>query len=152
MLQNPWLLLAIITVLPGVELRLSIPYGISAGLDPFSVFLFAAVINSLLVFPVFLLLGFLFSYFEKLSFLQGFLTRVRAKTKKYVDRYGFIGLALFVAVPLPGSGAYTGALGAYMLGIPKRKAIPAVIAGVFIAAFLVTAISVGLFSGLLNYV
>ena len=146
MFDNPWLILVFITLIPGIELRLSIPYGISAGLDPLLVFIVAFFVNVAVILPSFLFLGLVFKYVEKISFLQSFIEKVRSKTGCYVEKYGFIGLALFVAIPLPGSGAYTGVLGAHLLGIKKRKAVPAITFGVFAASVIVSLASIGIFA------
>lgn len=143
---DPWLVVFFLAILPVIELRGAILYGIGAGLDPFLVFLLSAAANSLIVFPVFLFLEIVSGYAERISFIHSFLEATREKTKVYVDKYGFIGLAVFVAIPLPGTGAYTAALGAHLLGMKKRKAIPAIILGVFGAAFIVIAFAIGLFS------
>lgn len=61
-----------------------------------------------------------------------------------IEKYEFWGLVLFVGIPLPGTGAWTGSLIAALLGIRFRKAFPAVIIGVFMAAFLMNLLSYGL--------
>lgn len=71
---------------------------------------------------------------------------VRRRIPEYVRRYGHLGLALFVAVPLPGSGAWSGTLIAHVLGIKGLKAIIAVEAGVVTAFALLVAAMEGLFS------
>ncbi len=66
----------------------------------------------------------------------------RAMNKKdQIERYEFWGLLLFVGIPLPGTGAWTGSLIAALLGIRFRKAFPAVILGVLLAAFIMTILS-----------
>ena len=66
----------------------------------------------------------------------------RAMNKKdQIERYQFWGLVLFVGIPLPGTGAWTGSLIAALLGMKFRKAFPAVILGIFIAAFIMTILS-----------
>ncbi len=65
-----------------------------------------------------------------------------------MQRYGALGLLLFVAVPLPGSGAWTGSLIAVVLGLKKRYAWPAISLGVVIAGVLVTLASAGVLKGL----
>lgn len=58
-----------------------------------------------------------------------YIGRVRRKAHPYVERWGFLGLVVFVAIPLPGTGVWTGSLAAYLFGIGKREAIPALIIG-----------------------
>lgn len=67
-----------------------------------------------------------------------------------IERYEFWGLALFVGVPLPGTGAWTGALIASLLGIRFRKAFPAIILGIFIATIIMSIVSYGLLGALIH--
>lgn len=60
-----------------------------------------------------------------------------------IEKYEFWGLVVFVGIPLPGTGAWTGALIAALIGIRFRKAFPAIVLGVFLAAFLMTVLSYG---------
>jgi len=66
---------------------------------------------------------------------------INEKIHKYVDKYGLLGVSIFIGIPLPGSGVYSGALGAYLLGINFKKFLIASIIGVLIAGILVTIIS-----------
>lgn len=139
------LFLVFITMLPGIELRGSIVYGVGVGLDPVLVFFLAVASNIAIIFPIYVFLKFVFPFFENLPVFMPLIEHVRKKTAKFVDRHGFLGLALFVAVPLPGSGVYSGALGAHLFGLKKRKAIPAMILGVILAGIIVTLLSIGFF-------
>ncbi len=65
-----------------------------------------------------------------------------------IEKYEFWGLVIFVGIPLPGTGAWTGALIAALLGIRFRKAFPAIVLGVFLAAFLMTVLSYGVLGAL----
>ena len=65
-----------------------------------------------------------------------------------IEKYEFWGLVIFVGIPLPGTGAWTGALIAALLGIRLRKAFPAIVLGVFLAAFLMTVLSYGVLGAL----
>lgn len=144
---NP-LLLAPVSVLPFIELRGGIPLGIAAGLDPVFVFIICVASNIVLIPILLMLLNF---FFEDVLFkfprvgkkMEKTMDRVHKKTKPFVDKYGVIGLALFVAIPLPVTGAWTGCLAAYLLEMEKTKAIASIAIGVFIAGILVTLASVG---------
>ena len=140
----------LITLIPAIELRGGILYGIGVGENPFLVFLVCTIANILLIFPTFFFLSYIFPFFEHLPIIQPLLESTRRKTHPYVEKYGFIGLAIFVAVPLPGTGAYTGALGAYLLGMKKRKAIPAIAIGVVIAGIVVTLAAIGFFGAIFS--
>lgn len=142
MLENNIFQLIISTLIPWLELRGSIPYGILVlEMDPLTVFLICVLVNIALVFPTLVILNFVFPYIENIKIVNSLLQRARKKSEKYIDKYGFIGLALFVAIPLPGTGAYSGSIAAYIFNIKKRKAFPAISLGVTIAGILVLALT-----------
>lgn len=153
------LVLVLITFLPFFELRASIPLGIlaiSVNL-PLGITLHGFGMNWMVVFGVCVLtnaiVGILFYYFidvfvhylERIKWFAKFwhknVERSQAKLKPYVDKYGDIGLAVFIGIPLPGTGAYSGAIGAYVLGMNKKRFAIANFIGVFMAGVLVTAIT-----------
>ena len=143
----------LLTFLPALELRASIPYGILiARLNPAEVFVVAVVANVLVGIVIFLLLDRLVRLFTKIQFIKDIYNRLVARTQRkvqpYVERFGTIGIALFIGVPLPGSGVWTGALAAHLLGLKFRKFVIADIVGVLIAAVAVTAVSLGLLNGI----
>jgi uncharacterized membrane protein len=74
------------------------------------------------------------------SLFDRFVERARGKLRSGVEKWGALGVALFVAIPLPVTGAWTGTLGAWVLGLPKRKTLAAVILGVAGAGAIVTAV------------
>ena len=137
----------LISMLPVVELRLGLPYGIAIGLD-YPLALLSAIVGNLLPVPFIILfiknvLAFLRKKFAK---LDGFITRLedRANEKgEMVKKFGLIGLCLLVAIPLPGTGAWTGALVAALMGMKLRRAMPAIIIGVLIAAAIMTGVTFG---------
>ena len=136
-----------ISMVPIVELRLGLPYGIAQGLEyPYA--LLAAVLGNMLPTP------FIIVYIQRIfawlrlrwAALDGFISRMekKAETKgETVRRYGFWGLIILVAIPLPGTGAWTGALAAAFLNLRLREAIPAIFIGVCIAAAIMTGITFG---------
>jgi uncharacterized membrane protein len=142
-----WVLL--ITISPISELRGGIPVGISLGLDPWFTFFIAVVANALIFFPVFFALRL---FYDKLlcriPLFNKYLDSLRKRGKPKVDKYGFWGLALFVAVPLPLTGAYTGTILAWLLGMDWKKAFPAVGLGVVVAGVVVLLITLGVTSTL----
>jgi len=145
--MNSYLWLALISMSPLVELRGAIPLGIALGLNPLTVFI-TCVLSNILVIPIlFFILTFFFGHLSQVPILGKLLLkamdRAHRKVGKYVDKYGPIGLALFVAIPLPVTGAWTGCLGAFLLKIDKKKAMPAIAVGVVIAGILVTLASLG---------
>ncbi len=142
-----WVLLA--TVSPISELRGGIPLGISLGLDPWFTFFIAIIANALIFFPVFFALRL---FYDKLLFriplFNKYLDSVRKRGKPKVEKYGFWGLTLFVAIPLPITGAYTGTILAWLLGMDWKKAFPAVGLGVIVAGVVVLLITLGITSTL----
>lgn len=137
--------LIIITILPWIELRGSIPLGILAyGMDPLLVFLICVIANILLIIPAFIILHFVFGWLSTKKFAAKPLRKLHSKSKKYIDKYGFWGLMVFVAIPLPGTGAYAGSFVAHLFDIEKKRAFIAIALGVIIAGIIVTAASIGL--------
>lgn len=141
-----WLLS--ISVLPLIELRGAIPVGIAMGFNPILVFFICTITNILIIPVLFFFMDYIFPFFEHLPIVHRVLDRVHRKTHKYVAKYGTIGLALFVAVPLPGSGAYSGVLAAYIFEIEKKHAFPAIAIGVVAAGLAVTLLSTGVLAAL----
>ena len=129
-----------------LELRASIPYGINiAHMNWLLVFIIVVIINIFLGLAVYIILDkfiHLFLVFRPIDKLyQKYVEKTQHKIQKYVDKYGEIGVALFIAIPLPGSGVYSGALGSYIIGLGFKKFIISCIIGVLIAGTVVTIIS-----------
>lgn len=148
--MNIYLWIALITLIPGVELRGSILWGLAQGVPLIEVFLIAVLVNILLGSVVLFLLNFLLEYALRIKLLERFynysIKRIRKNAHHLIEKYGLIGLALFIAVPLPGSGSYSGALAAFILGINQKRFFVANAVGVIIAGIIVTTISVGAIS------
>lgn len=154
------LILAFLTALPLFELRLSIPLaitggkatiplvGMTLGLNPipWPIALVAAIIvNWIIAIIIYNILDALFLFITRFKRIHEFKERVIERAQKRVEgqvhKFGTIGLALFIGVPLPGSGVYTGALGAYALGMSKKDFYIASLIGVIIAGIAVTIIT-----------
>jgi uncharacterized membrane protein len=139
----------LVTVSPISELRGGIPLGISLGLEPWLTCLIAVVANALVFFPVFFALRL---FYKKVLFriplFDKYLDNLRKRGKPIVDKHGFWGLALFVAVPLPLTGAYTGTILAWLLGMNWKRAFPAVSLGVLVAGVVVLLITLGVTNAL----
>ncbi len=136
-----WVLLA--TVSPISELRGGIPLGIlQYGLDPLLIFFIAIIANALIFFPVFFALRL---FYDKLLYriplFDKYLDNLRKRGEPKVEKYGFWGLILFVAMPLPITGAYTGTILAWLLGMDWKKAFPAIGMGVVVAGAIVLLIT-----------
>ncbi|PIN87710.1 hypothetical protein COV12_02400 [Candidatus Woesearchaeota archaeon CG10_big_fil_rev_8_21_14_0_10_32_24] len=137
----------LLTLTPALELRASIPYGVfKTELSLISIFIIAVITNIILAPIIYLFLDNFLHLFQRITLFDKYYQKVVLKTQKkihpYIEKYGVYGLALFIAVPLPGSGVYTGALGAYLLGFRKRDFLLAASIGVVIAGIIVTLISV----------
>ena len=129
-----------IAAVPVVELRGAIPAGIAAGLDPWLA-CGAAIFGNLLPVPFIILL--VRQVFDRLREIDALERRAHLKGR-LVRKYRLLGLMLFVAIPLPGTGAWTGALIAAFLNIRLRHALPAITLGLLIAGSLVTLMTLGL--------
>lgn len=137
----------IISMLPLVELRGAVPLGIvAAGMEWYQV-LPLAYLGNLLPIPFALFFGEkALDWLGSLRPFAGFVARYKAKLeskKDSVTKYARIGLFLFVAVPLPGTGAWSGALIATLLKMPKVKALMSIAAGVVTAGIIMLAASNG---------
>lgn len=136
-----------ISMVPVVELRAGLPYGIALGLD-YPLALCAAVLGNMLPVPfIIIFIERIFVWLRRhIPVMDDFISRMenRAFSKKEtVDKYGPLALLLFVAIPAPGTGAWTGSLIAALLAIPPKKAIPCILLGVLIASAIMTAITFG---------
>jgi uncharacterized membrane protein len=156
---------AFFSILPISELRGGIPFAMARGIPWYIAWPYAAAVNALAAPLCWLFLstahGFFygprpsggpergsgktapegpggFRWYRRL--FDGFVERARRKLHRGVKRWGALGIALFVAVPLPITGAWTGTLGAWVLGLPRQKTLSAVIAGVAAAGAIVTAV------------
>ena len=136
----------VIAAVPVVELRGAIPAGAAAGLEPWLA-CGAAIVGNLLPVPfIILLVRQVFDLLRKHPFFAPKIDALerRAHLKgRLVRKYRLLGLTLFVAIPLPGTGAWTGALVAAFLNIRLRNALPAITLGVLIAGGLVTLMAMG---------
>lgn len=135
----------LLTFIPTLELRASIPFGIIATeIHWLWVFIIAVISNILLGAVLYALLDIIIKQFTKIRIINKlyclYVKRTQKKINKYVEKYGELGIAFFIAVPLPGSGSYTGAMAAYLLGMKYRKFLLANTIGVLIAGTLVTII------------
>lgn len=150
--------LILLTLTPFLELRASIPYGVfRTQLSLTVIFLITAVTNIILAPVIYLFLDKVVHIFLKIRVIEKLyhrsVERAQRKIHKYVERYGLIGLALFIAIPLPGSGVYSGALGAYVLGFKFKEFFRAAIIGVLlagVAVLLISTIGYGIFGFLLR--
>jgi uncharacterized membrane protein len=153
-MKMPELYVLLVAALPVVELRGAIPLGVVLGLPPWESFLLA-LLGNLLVVPVALfLLPRAVEAATRVPVLrrawEALEARVRLKGEEQVQRLGALGLFLFVAVPLPGTGAWSGSVLAVVLGLKRRYALLAISLGVVAAGLLTLLLTGGAVAGL-NY-
>lgn len=136
-----------ISMVPVIELRGAIPAGLALDLPFYAVFLVAFVGNLL---PVPFLILFTRRVFEWLRRRSALLERMvqklerKAKNKEdLIRRYELLGLCILVAIPLPGTGAWTGSLVAAVFDIRLKRAFPVIALGVLIAGVIVSIVSYG---------
>ena len=146
-LGNGMLITFIISMVPVAELRLAIPVGVSLGLHPWVAMLVSVCGNMVPVPFIILFIRRIFAWMRRhIPRLEGLVTRLerRAEGKSAaINKYELIGLAVFVAIPLPGTGAWTGALIAALMNLRLKTAVPSIFLGVIIAGFLVTGLTFG---------
>ncbi len=138
------LITAAFTLLPISELRGAIPYAVLNGMNPVAAYFFCVVLNALLGPIVYLFLDSLHRVFYRWSWYKNLfdkiVSRARSKVAAQVDKFGYIGILLFVGIPLPITGAYTGTLGAWILGLDRKKTCLAVAGGAVISGIIVSLI------------
>lgn len=143
---NPLAIVAILSALPVSELRGGIPAGFVLGLPTWQIVMCAVAPNIAVVVPILLWAEPAANRLRRFRALDRFFTWLfdRARRKSaVVEKYGIFGLTLFVAVPLPVTGAWTGSLIAVVLGLNFWKSLLCVALGVIIAATVVTLICTG---------
>lgn len=136
--------------MPISELRGAIPFAVAHGVSWYWAFPFAVALNALVAPFCWLFLA----TFHKLlygntaengirwykNFFDKFIERARVKLSAGFEKWGWLGIAVFVAIPFPLTGAWTGTLGAWVFGVSKRRTMLAVIIGVVISGAVVTAV------------
>jgi uncharacterized membrane protein len=145
--QGKILITFIVAMVPVIELRGAIPLGVSMGLSHFTA-MFVSMLGNMVPVPFIIL--FIRRIFEWLSARSARLRKtigrleVKAEGKwDKVHQYQFFALALLVAIPLPGTGAWTGALVAAVMNMRLRSAMPSIFIGVVAAGVLVTGLTFG---------
>ena len=132
----------ILSMMPIAEARGGIPWAIASGISPLNAFIFCTLANLLVIPMVFLFFDFahkhllVFSLYKKLS--EAIIERARKKADSNIKKWGYLGLMIFVAIPLPITGAYTGATAAWFFGLRGRKAYIYLSLGVLVAGAIVT--------------
>lgn len=141
-----------VTFLPFLELRASIPYGILAlKMHWLPVFIIAVAANIILGLLIYFFLDKIIHIFLRVKPIdrvyRKYVEKIQNKVHKYVEKYGEFAVAVFIGIPLPGSGVYSGALAAYLIGLGYKKFMIANIIGVLIAGIIVTIVTIVTLTG-----
>lgn len=140
----------LVSMLPVIELRGGVPFGTALGLPPGAA-LAAGVVGNLIPVPfIIVYIRRVFLWLRRrcprLNTLVDRLERKAHLKGRKVSKYKYLGLYIFVAIPLPGTGAWTGALVACVMDLRLKSALPAIFSGVLIAGAIVSAITMGIVS------
>jgi len=144
----------LIAMVPIFELRGAIPVAkaleilLSVKIPIWKVYPTAVIGNMIPVLPILLFLEPVSNFLKAHSkladrFFEWLFDRTRRRIKSKIEKYGALGLMLFVAIPLPVTGAWTGCIAAFLFGIQTRRAFPSILAGVMIAGVIVSIITYG---------
>jgi uncharacterized membrane protein len=147
------------TISPIFELRAGLPivieYVVRNGLPVWPYFLLVVTVNILMIFVIFLFFDFLHETFMRVKWYRvaigRVLRRLQVKVRKIeddLDRWGYFALMFFVAIPLPGTGVWTGTMVAWAMGLDRWRSFAAIAMGTVIAGLIVLLISLGVFSGI----
>ncbi len=140
MLKESEIITIALAASPIVELRGAIPFAIAKGLSPLKSYLLSIIGNMLPVIPLYLFFSYLFHKLKDVPFLGNFLKQwftIAEKKSKLISTYGVIGVILFVGIPFPTTGAWTGTFIANLLRFNILKTILSILLGVMTAGIIV---------------
>lgn len=144
-IQDPRWITFLLAMTPIGELRVALPWGITYGEMPwFEAYIWAVSGNFLISIPIVLLLGPISKFLMQWSLGEKFFTWLFARTRrkgKMIETWEFLGLVVFVGIPLPVTGAWTGAAAAFLFGLSYRKSFLAIFIGLLMSATIVTIIT-----------
>ncbi len=132
----------LLSLAPVVELRIAIPYGITKGLHPLVAITAAVVATWAVIVPMFVVMDLFYNrFFSRIGLIRRIVEEIRARGRGHVERWEVIGVGIYVSLPIPGPGVYSGVVLAWIFGLPRRQAIISLMAGVLVSALLVAGIS-----------
>lgn len=147
-----FLKIVILSILPISEVRGALPFAFFNNIPYYFAFPIAVIFNFLISFFVFFFLDTINKYLLKIPIYNKIFTRfannAKEKINKKFEKYEYLGLALFVGIPLPVTGIWTGSLGAWLLQLDRKKVFFYLFLGVLMAA---TIVSLVLFFGLNSF-
>ena len=136
----------LMSMVPIIELRGALPSGVAMGLSPWTAFAVSVIGNMVPVPFIILFIRRIFEWMKRFDAFRSIAERLEAKAQKHEDKivkYEALGLFLLVALPLPGTGAWTGSLVAAIFDLRLRSAVPVIFAGVVTAGLIVLFITYG---------
>ena len=142
----PYVKYVVLTFVPWIELRGAVPWAVGAGERLYLPLI--VITNMLIFFPTYFILEWVYEHIPEGTWIHRKLEKIRAKAHPKVEKYGILGLALFVGIPIPGTGAYSGSVAAWLLDVEWKRAFMGVSAGVLIAFAIVWALSEGVTAGI----
>ncbi len=137
-----------VSAVPVLELRAAVPMGIAMGMDWKLVYILSVLGNLVPVPFIIMYMRPLFSFLRKTRLFNRLIHWLEERTRKKAEtvmKYSAIGLFLVVAIPLPGTGAWTGSMVAALLDMRMKYALPSICLGVLAAGVIMTVISIGVF-------
>jgi len=145
-IDSEYIQIFIISMAPITELRFSIPYGILIkNLNIYNVVFVSVLGNIIIGILIICIIAPIMEALRKINYLNKIINFIFKRTlnkSKIIERIKFWGLVIFIGIPLPFTGVWTGSLASYLLRIPKKISITAIILGVLISSSIVTFISV----------
>ena len=145
LISNEAIKIFILSLLPITELRFSIPYGIyKTDLSILHVVFLSIIGNIFIGILIIYIIGPIMTILDNNKYFSKLIDFIFKRTRsrgKLIYRLKFIGLIIFIGVPLPLTGVWTGSLASYLFGISKKDSVIAIILGVFISSSIVTSLS-----------
>lgn len=137
----------ILAAIPIIEQKAAIPIGVVAGLPVWEVYIIT-LIGAIIPSPIIIwFIEHIFTYLKRYPALDRLITHFEEKTRKKsgnIEKYKLLGLFIFVAIPLPGTGVWTGSLASVLLGLEKKEAVVTVFLGAAVCGLLILAFTSGL--------
>lgn len=143
----------IISMLPILELRGGLLAASILNLDFIPGFIISILGNILPIPIVLLFLDKILRWLEKYKVTKNFVKKIENKIlskKKQIEKYGYIGLILFVGIPLPGTGAWTGSALAVLLNMNKKKSFLYIMLGIILASIIMSILSYGILGNIIR--
>lgn len=136
-----YLYVILANLVPSTEQMGAIFLGLSLHLSPLEVLLISVTVNSLLFFPIFFVLKVFYDKFlSRIRIFNRYLERVRKKGQPYVEKYGVVGITLFISLPSPFTGTYTATILCWLLGLDWKKSFLSIFLGSLIGGIIILAV------------